>query len=74
MNQWNTVRHQVLGLVVGFLMIGVVGVSAQTANVTSIMGLNAQNIQNYEFNLGRIADIARLHNATSATLDTFAAQ
>lgn len=39
-------------------MIGVVGVNAQTANVTSIMGLNAQNIQNYEFSLGRITDIA----------------
>ena len=37
------------------------------------MGLNAQNIQNYEFNLGRITDIAKLHNATSATLDTFGA-
>lgn len=58
MNQWNKVRQQVLGLVVGFRMIGVVGVNAQTANVTSIMGLNAQNIQNYEFNLGRITDIA----------------
>ena len=74
MNQWNKVRQQVLGLVVSFLMIGVVGVNAQTANVTSIMGLNAQNIQNYEFNLGRITAIAKLHNATSAILDTFAAQ
>ena len=37
------------------------------------MGLNAQNIQNYEFNLGRITDIAKLHNATSATSDTFGA-
>src|SRR2546421_12312411 len=36
--------------------------------------LNAQNIQNHEFNLGRITDIAKLHDATSATLDTFAVQ
>jgi hypothetical protein len=36
------------------------------------MGLNTQNIQNYELNLERIADIAKLHNATNATLDTFA--
>ena len=52
MNQWNKVRQQVLGLVVGFLMIGVLGVNAQTANVTSIMGMNAQNMNmNYELNI-----------------------
>jgi hypothetical protein len=50
------------------------GVQSSNGTNTSIMGLNAQNIQNYEFNLGRNADIAKLHNATNATLDTFANQ
>jgi hypothetical protein len=57
----------ILGVAV--LMIGAIKANAQTANVTTISGLNAQNIDNAHASVDRILNIAKLHNATSTELD-----